>query len=185
MPRRCRGGAASSCRPRRTATSSRSSPIPICSPPTGPRARPARARSSRRASPRRARRCPGDGAPRKGSQSQPAPSRQSNHVVESPPMALSPARTVEELRELKELTGDAEGAQRVAWTETWERAREWLRAKVAPTGAELEIDAAGNQWFTLRGRSERALLIGGHIDSGPNGGWVDRCPERPPGRGVT
>jgi hydantoinase/carbamoylase family amidase len=90
-------------------------------------------------------------------------------------MALSPARTVEELRELRELTGNAEGAQRVAWTETWERAREWLRGKVAPTGAELEVDAAGNQWFTLRGRSERALLIGGHIDSVPNGGWLDGC----------
>jgi N-carbamoyl-L-amino-acid hydrolase len=90
-------------------------------------------------------------------------------------MALSPARTVEELSELRELTGDAEGAQRVAWTETWERAREWLRGKVAPTGAELEVDAAGNQWFTLRGRSDRALLIGGHIDSVPNGGWLDGC----------
>ena len=90
-------------------------------------------------------------------------------------MAFSPARTVEELRELRELTGDAEGAQRVAWTETWERAREWLRAKVAPVGAELEVDDAGNQWFTLRGRSERALLIGGHIDSVPNGGWLDGC----------
>ena len=44
--------------------------------------------------------------------------------------AARPARTVEELRELQELTGDENGAQRVAWTETWERAREWLRAKV-------------------------------------------------------
>jgi N-carbamoyl-L-amino-acid hydrolase len=88
-------------------------------------------------------------------------------------MPLSPSRTVAELEELRELTGDSEGAQRVAWTETWERAREWLRAKVSPTGAEEEIDAAGNQWFTLRGGSERALLIGGHIDSVPNGGWLD------------
>jgi N-carbamoyl-L-amino-acid hydrolase len=88
-------------------------------------------------------------------------------------MPLSPPRTVEELEELRELTGDSEGAQRVAWTETWERAREWLRGKVAPTGSEEEIDAAGNQWFTLRGRSDRALLIGGHIDSVPNGGWLD------------
>jgi N-carbamoyl-L-amino-acid hydrolase len=88
-------------------------------------------------------------------------------------MPLSPPRTVEELEELRELTGDSEGAQRVAWTETWERAREWLRGKVAATGAEEEIDEAGNQWFTLRGASERALLIGGHIDSVPNGGWLD------------
>jgi N-carbamoyl-L-amino-acid hydrolase len=88
-------------------------------------------------------------------------------------MALQPSRTVAELRELQELTGDENGAQRVAWTDTWERAREWLRGKVADTGAEETIDAAGNQWFTLRGESERALLIGGHIDSVPNGGWLD------------
>jgi N-carbamoyl-L-amino-acid hydrolase len=88
-------------------------------------------------------------------------------------MPLDPGRTVAELRELRELTGDENGAQRVAWTDTWERAREWLRGKVAGTGAEEEIDQAGNQWFTLAGGSERALLIGGHMDSVPNGGWLD------------
>ena len=46
-------------------------------------------------------------------------------------MALDPSRTVAELRELRELTGDANGAQRVAWTETWERGRAWLREKLA------------------------------------------------------
>ncbi len=88
-------------------------------------------------------------------------------------MPLRPSRTVEELRELQELTGDENGAQRVAWTETWARAREWLRAKLG--FAEHEVDEAGNQWFTLRGASERTLLIGGHIDSVPNGGWLDGC----------
>jgi len=90
-------------------------------------------------------------------------------------MPLDPSRTVAELRELRELTGDENGAQRVAWTDTWERARDWLREKVDGTGAEEEVDAAGNQWFTLRGASDRALLIGGHIDSVPNGGWLDGC----------
>jgi N-carbamoyl-L-amino-acid hydrolase len=88
-------------------------------------------------------------------------------------MGLDPKRTVAELKELRELTGDVNGAQRVAWTDTWETAREWLRGKAADTGAEEEIDEAGNQWFTLRGESDRALLIGGHIDSVPNGGWLD------------
>jgi beta-ureidopropionase / N-carbamoyl-L-amino-acid hydrolase len=88
-------------------------------------------------------------------------------------VGLDPQRTVAELRELQELTGDENGAQRVAWTDTWERAREWLRGKVAETGAEETVDAAGNQWFTLHGRSDRSLLIGGHIDSVPNGGWLD------------
>jgi len=90
-------------------------------------------------------------------------------------VSLDPARTVAELEELRELTGDEDGAQRVAWTETWEAAREFLRAKVAGTGAVEEIDQAGNQWFTLRGASEQALLIGGHMDSVPNGGWLDGC----------
>jgi N-carbamoyl-L-amino-acid hydrolase len=90
-------------------------------------------------------------------------------------VSLSPDRTVAELRDLRELTGDENGSQRVAWTETWEQARQWLREKVVPTGAEEEIDEAGNQWFTLPGASDRALLIGGHIDSVPNGGWLDGC----------
>ncbi len=90
-------------------------------------------------------------------------------------MALQPQRTVAELEELRELTGDENGAQRVAWTDVWAQARVWLREKVAATGAVEEIDAAGNQWFTLPGASEKALLIGGHIDSVPNGGWLDGC----------
>jgi len=90
-------------------------------------------------------------------------------------VGLDPKRTVAELRELQELTGDENGAQRVAWTDTWERARDWLRGKVSETGAEETVDAAGNQWFTLPGASDRAVLIGGHIDSVPNGGWLDGC----------
>ena len=88
-------------------------------------------------------------------------------------MPLDPRRTVAELRELQELTGDENGAQRVAWTDTWEQAREWLRGKMAPLGTEESVDAAGNQWFTLPGASDQAVLIGGHIDSVPNGGWLD------------
>ncbi len=87
-------------------------------------------------------------------------------------MPLDPSRTVAELRELRELTGDENGAQRVAWTSTWETARGWLREKLAGTGAREEIDQAGNQWFTI-GDGGPALLIGGHLDSVPNGGWLD------------
>ena len=90
-------------------------------------------------------------------------------------MPLDPRRSVDELRELRELTGNEDGAQRVAWTETWAKARDWLRGKLDGVGAEETIDAAGNQWFTLAGDSERALLLGGHIDSVPNGGWLDGC----------
>jgi N-carbamoyl-L-amino-acid hydrolase len=88
-------------------------------------------------------------------------------------VALDPGRTVAELSELRELTGDENGAQRVAWTDTWAQAKEWLSGKVTAIGAYEEVDEAGNQWFTLPGRSSRALLIGGHVDSVPNGGWLD------------
>ena len=89
--------------------------------------------------------------------------------------ALQPKRTVEELKELRALTGNADGAQRVCWTETWARARAWMREKLSQLPVEVTVDAAGNQWATLRGASEQALLIGGHIDSVPNGGWLDGC----------
>src|SRR5919199_6695086 len=91
-------------------------------------------------------------------------------------MALDPGRTVADLRELRELTGDENGAQRVAWTETWVRAKDWLRGKLDGLPVEEETDEAANQWFTLRGSDPaRAVLIGGHIDSVPNGGWLDGC----------
>jgi hydantoinase/carbamoylase family amidase len=88
-------------------------------------------------------------------------------------MPLQPSRTVAELRELQELTGTEEGAQRVAWTETWARAKDWMAEKLSLDSLEMEIDEAGNQWWTLRGTSEQALVIGGHLDSVPNGGWLD------------
>ena len=89
--------------------------------------------------------------------------------------SLDPARTVRELRELQALTGNEGGAQRVCWTDTWLRAREWLAGKLAPLPVNTEIDEAGNQWATLPGRSPRALLIGGHLDSVIDGGWLDGC----------
>jgi len=88
---------------------------------------------------------------------------------------LQPQRTIDDLKELRALTGDADGAQRVAFTDTWVRARTWMREKLAALPVAVEIDEAGNQWATLRGESQRELLIGGHIDSVPNGGWLDGC----------
>lgn len=90
-------------------------------------------------------------------------------------MPLNPQRTIDELKELRVLTGDENGAQRVAWTETWARGRAWLRSKLDELPVEVHNDAAGNTWATLRGASEKALLIGGHMDSVPNGGWLDGC----------
>ncbi|GIK67065.1 MAG: Zn-dependent hydrolase [Chloroflexota bacterium] len=89
--------------------------------------------------------------------------------------SLQPQRTIDELKELRALTGNADGAQRVAWTDTWATARAWMKEKLAGLPVEYETDEAGNVWVTLRGKSDREMLIGGHIDSVPNGGWLDGC----------
>ncbi len=88
-------------------------------------------------------------------------------------MNLNPKRMVAELKELRALTGDENGAQRVAWTDAWLKAREWFAAKVKELPVEHHCDAAGNNWVTLPGASPKSLLIGGHLDSVPNGGWLD------------
>ena len=86
-----------------------------------------------------------------------------------------PARTIRELEDLRSLTADADGAQRVAFTPTWLKARHWFRERLAGLPVEIHDDAAGNRWTTLPGVSDRAVVIGSHIDSVPNGGWLDGC----------
>lgn len=88
---------------------------------------------------------------------------------------LNSKRTVAELKELRTLTGDENGAQRVAFTPMWMNTRAWLKQKLSELPVETHADAAGNLWSTLRGESEKCLLIGGHMDSVPNGGWLDGC----------
>ena len=85
------------------------------------------------------------------------------------------------LEELRSLTADEAGAQRVAWGPVWLKARAWFQEKlealknsVAPQ-LEVHYDAAGNHWITLPGESAKALVLGSHLDSVPNGGWLDGC----------
>jgi N-carbamoyl-L-amino-acid hydrolase len=90
-------------------------------------------------------------------------------------MAVEPQRMLGDLRALAELTGTERGAQRVAWTDTWAKAREWERGLLAELPVTVEVDEAGNQWATLEGESSQTLIIGSHIDSVPDGGWLDGC----------
>lgn len=85
------------------------------------------------------------------------------------------SRVVADLRELAAKTSTPEGAQRVAWGPVWRDARAWFRAKVAELGLTVETDSAGNNWVTLQGSSPRTVIIGSHLDSVPNGGWLDGC----------
>jgi N-carbamoyl-L-amino-acid hydrolase len=84
-------------------------------------------------------------------------------------------RVIAELEELRSLTADTHGAQRLAWGPVWLRAREWFAEKLAALPVEHHLDAAGNRWVTLKGASEQAVVLGSHLDSVPNGGWLDGC----------
>lgn len=90
-------------------------------------------------------------------------------------MPVDSLRVISDLKELCALTSDANGAQRVAWTSVWLDARAWFQAKLKELPVEHHYDAAGNSWTTLRGDSDRALILGSHLDSVPNGGWLDGC----------
>jgi hydantoinase/carbamoylase family amidase len=91
----------------------------------------------------------------------------------SAPAAVDPERTLAELRELTALTSNSRGVQRVAWTSTWRAARDWLCDRLAELPVTVETDPAGNLWATLPGRSPAALALGSHLDSVPDGGWLD------------
>ncbi len=90
-------------------------------------------------------------------------------------MQADAKRMIAELIELRSLTGDEDGSQRVAWTPIWLTAREWFLEKLAGLPVEHHLDAAGNRWVTLPGASSQALVLGSHLDSVPNGGWLDGC----------
>jgi hydantoinase/carbamoylase family amidase len=88
-------------------------------------------------------------------------------------LAESAQRVIADLRELAALTSNSEGAQRVAWGPVWKTAREWLKGKLSKIGLAPTADAAGNNWITLPGESDKTVIIAGHLDSVPNGGWLD------------
>jgi allantoate deiminase len=88
---------------------------------------------------------------------------------------MNAQRVIADLRELQARTGTADGAQRLAWGPVWRDAREWFRAKVADLGLRIDTDSAGNNWVLMPGASPRTVIVGSHLDSVPNGGWLDGC----------
>ena len=88
-------------------------------------------------------------------------------------MSIVEERVIQDLRELRSLTEDASGAQRVAWTDKWLASRQWADAKLNNLPAATEVDEAGNRWTTIRGKSEHKVVFGSHLDSVYNGGWLD------------
>src|SRR5919197_1832363 len=88
---------------------------------------------------------------------------------------MNAQRVIADLRELAARTATADGAQRLAWGPVWRDAREWFRGRIAGLGLGITTDAAGNNWVTMPGRSPKTVIVGSHLDSVPNGGWLDGC----------
>ena len=86
---------------------------------------------------------------------------------------MNAQRVIADLRELAARTSTADGAQRLAWGPVWRDARAWFAGKIAELGLPIETDSAGNNWVTLRGASPATVIVGSHLDSVPNGGWLD------------
>ena len=88
---------------------------------------------------------------------------------------MNAQRVIADLRELAARTSTPDGAQRLAWGPVWRDAREWFKGKIAELGLRIDTDSAGNNWVTLPGASSRTVIVGSHLDSVPNGGWLDGC----------
>src|ERR1700733_14264239 len=59
-------------------------------------------------------------------------------------MVVDALRVISDLQELRTLTEDVHGAQRIAWTPKWLEARAWFRSKLKELPVEHHYDAAGN-----------------------------------------
>jgi N-carbamoyl-L-amino-acid hydrolase len=90
-------------------------------------------------------------------------------------MPVDDQAAIDLLKELRALTADENGAQRLAWSPAWLKARTWFQTKLKDLPVEHHLDAAGNSWTTLAGASDKTLVLGSHLDSVPNGGWLDGC----------
>src|SRR5437588_6384923 len=88
---------------------------------------------------------------------------------------MNAQRVIDDLRELAARTSTPDGAQRLAWGPVWREARDWFRGKIAELGVGVSADSAGNNWVTLPGASTKTVIVGSHLDSVPNGGWLDGC----------
>ena len=89
---------------------------------------------------------------------------------------MNAERVVADLRELAARTGTADGAQRArVGAGLARRARRGSPERFAELGLDVATDSAGNNWVTLPGASTKTVIVGSHLDSVPNGGWLDGC----------
>jgi hypothetical protein len=81
---------------------------------------------------------------------------------------MRPGRTIAELKELRALTSDESGAQRVAFTGTWAKARNWLKAKLAATRFEGRGGRQGLRLYPLLDGANAEAVGDASLQGAPN-----------------
>ena len=65
------------------------------------------------------------------------------------------------------------GVSRFAWTPELARANDWLGERLSELGLEVGLDPAGNVLGRWQAGEGKAVLLGSHLDTVPNGGRYD------------
>ncbi len=81
-------------------------------------------------------------------------------------------RLLADMHKLAEFGKVGTGVDRPAFSAADIEARAWLRERMADAGLDAEVDCVGNVFGRSRANGP-GVLIGSHIDSVPNGGWLD------------
>lgn len=81
-------------------------------------------------------------------------------------------RLLADLRTLAQFGKAGPGVNRLSFTPEDIEARAWLRQRMLDAGLDAQIDGVGNVLGQTPG-VDRAVLIGSHTDTVPNGGWLD------------
>jgi beta-ureidopropionase / N-carbamoyl-L-amino-acid hydrolase len=87
-------------------------------------------------------------------------------------MQINYRRLLDDLRHLATFGQVGSGVHRLSFTPEDREARHWLLQRMTEAGLDAQIDGIGNVYGQSKGVA-KAVLIGSHTDSVPNGGWLD------------
>ena len=87
-------------------------------------------------------------------------------------MQINYHRLLADLRHLATFGQVGSGVQRLSFSPEDRDARHWLLQRMTEAGLDAQIDGIGNVYGQTKGVA-KAVLIGSHTDSVPNGGWLN------------
>ncbi len=87
-------------------------------------------------------------------------------------MQINYLRLLADLRRLAKFGQVGRGVHRLSFTPEDREARHWLLQRMTEAGLDAQIDGIGNVYGQTKG-VDKAVLVGSHTDSVPNGGWLD------------